>query len=37
VTVTDEPEEPAKKPDEEVQVTDDKGNPVNEKWIRIGK
>ena len=38
VTVTDEPEEPAKKPDtDEIQVTDDDGNAVNEKWIRIGK
>jgi hypothetical protein len=38
VTVTDEPEEPAKKPDtDEIQVTDDDGNAVNEKWLRIGK
>ena len=38
VTVTDEPEEPAKKPDtDEIQVTDDDGNAVNEKWTRIGE
>jgi len=36
VTVTDEPDEPAAKPDsDEVQVTDDDGNLVKEKWIGI--